>query len=109
LDQKQFDTRLHCFYNAIKCRRNSIIAVPVALARLIRATEQSVRARHSTYIESFGLQQARANVIVIGGFIERRYTFTGEDGKQYEIEISDSTVNTAKSIIQNIIDSYQWM
>ena len=49
------------------------------------------------------------HVIVIGCFIERRYTFTGEDGKQYEIEISDTTLNIAKSIIQNIINSYSWM
>jgi hypothetical protein len=49
------------------------------------------------------------SVVVIGGFIERRYTFTGEDGTQYEIEISDNTVRNAKLIIQKIIDSYSWM
>ena len=49
------------------------------------------------------------HIIVLGGFIERRYTFTGEDGKQYEIEISESTLNTAKNIIQNIIGSYSWI
>jgi len=48
------------------------------------------------------------NIIVLGCFNERRYTFTGEDGMQYEIEISESTLNTAKSIIQDIINSYSW-
>ena len=49
------------------------------------------------------------HIIVLGGFIERRYTFTGEDGKHYEIEISESTLKTAKAIIQDIINSYSWM
>jgi hypothetical protein len=49
------------------------------------------------------------HIIVLGCFIERRYMFTGEDGKQYEIEISESTLNTAKSIIQNIIALYTWI
>jgi hypothetical protein len=49
------------------------------------------------------------HIIVLGGFIERRYTFTGEDGKDYEIEISESTLKTAKAIIQDIINSYSWM
>ena len=48
------------------------------------------------------------HIIVIGCFIERRFTFTGEDGKQYEIEISDATLNVAKEIIQKIINSYVW-
>jgi hypothetical protein len=48
------------------------------------------------------------HIIVLGCFIERRYTFTGEDGKQYEIEISESTLRTAKAIIQDIINSYSW-
>jgi hypothetical protein len=48
------------------------------------------------------------NIIVLGCFNERRYTFTGEDGMQYEIEISEATLNTAKSIIQDIINSYSW-
>jgi hypothetical protein len=48
-------------------------------------------------------------IIVLGCFIEKRYAFTGEDGKQYEIEISESTLKTAKRIIQKIINSYSWM
>ena len=47
-------------------------------------------------------------IILLGCFIERRYTFTGEDGRQYEIEISESTLIKAKSIIQELINSYQW-
>lgn len=48
------------------------------------------------------------NIIVIGCFSERRYTFTGEDGRQYEIEISESTLKKTKLIIQEIINSYSW-
>lgn len=48
------------------------------------------------------------HIIIIGCFIERRYTFTGEDGRQYEIEISESTLKKAKSIIQESINSYSW-
>jgi hypothetical protein len=48
------------------------------------------------------------HIIVLGCFTERRYTFTGEDGRQYEIEISESTLKKAKSIIQEIINSYSW-
>jgi len=48
------------------------------------------------------------NIIALGCFIERRYTFTGEDGIQYEIEISESTLKKANSIIQEIINSYSW-
>jgi hypothetical protein len=48
------------------------------------------------------------HVIVIGCFIERRFTFTGEDGNQYEVEICEATLNKAKAIIQDIINSYSW-
>lgn len=48
------------------------------------------------------------HIIVLGCFIESRYTFTGEDGRQYEIEISESTLKKAKAIIQEIINSYSW-
>ena len=48
------------------------------------------------------------NVLVLGSFIERRFLFTGEDGKQYEVEISDVTLNCARAIIQEIINAYSW-
>lgn len=54
-------------------------------------------------------QPLNTHIVVIGGFIEKRFTFTGENGKQYEIEISDSTLNRAKVIIQDIINAYSWM
>ena len=47
-------------------------------------------------------------IIILGSFIERRFVFTGEDGNQYEIEISDTTLHTAKEIIQKIINTYTW-
>ncbi|MBN1829817.1 MAG: hypothetical protein JW884_11820 [Deltaproteobacteria bacterium] len=46
--------------------------------------------------------------VILGSFIARRYTFTGEDGKHYEIEISDATLEIAKSIIDEIIRAYAW-
>lgn len=48
------------------------------------------------------------SIIIIGSFIDRRFGFTGEDGKQYEIEISDITLLSAKEIIQKVINSYTW-
>ncbi|RPI36551.1 MAG: hypothetical protein EHM54_05435 [Nitrospiraceae bacterium] len=54
-------------------------------------------------------KRLKTSVVILGCFNEKRYTFTGDNGLQYEIEISDTTVNTAKSIIQKIINSYPWM
>ena len=53
-------------------------------------------------------QPLQTNLIVLGCFIERRFTFTGEDGKQYDIEISDGTLEIARGIIQEIIEAYTW-
>jgi len=53
-------------------------------------------------------QPLKTYLIVLGCFIERRFTFTGEDGKQYEIEISDGTLEAARGIIQEIIKAYTW-
>jgi hypothetical protein len=53
-------------------------------------------------------QPLRTHLIVLGGFIERRFTFTGEDGKEYEIEISDETLERARGIIKEIIRAYTW-
>lgn len=54
-------------------------------------------------------QKINAHVIILSCFNEKRYIFTGEDGKQYEIEISDNTLKLALNIIQNIINSYSWI
>ena len=54
-------------------------------------------------------QPVNANVLILGSFIERRFVFTGEDGKQYEVEISDTTLLRAKEIIQKIINMYPWV
>lgn len=48
------------------------------------------------------------SIIILGSFIDRRFGFTGADGKQYEIEISDATLQTAKEILQKVINSYTW-
>ncbi len=49
------------------------------------------------------------HIVLLGCFIEKRYTFTGEDGRQYEVEISESTLNKAKAILQEAINSYSWI
>ena len=49
-----------------------------------------------------------ATVIVIGGFINNCYSYSGSDGKHYQIEISETTINKAKTIIQNLINTYEW-
>ncbi len=48
------------------------------------------------------------NILVIGGFIENHFTFSGEDGNLYEIEISERTLEGARNIIQGVINSYPW-
>lgn len=50
-----------------------------------------------------------ASIIILGSFSEKRFGFTGNDGKQYEIEISDTTLLSAKNIIQKVINSYEWI
>ena len=49
------------------------------------------------------------HIVLLGCFIEKRYTFTGEDGRPYEVEISESTLNKVKAIIQEAINSYSWI
>jgi len=53
-------------------------------------------------------EQLNTNIIILGSFIEIRFSFTGEDGRQYEIEISDTTLLSAKQVIQKVINSYTW-
>lgn len=53
-------------------------------------------------------EQLNTSIIIIGSFAERRFTFTGEDGKQYEIEISQATLLSVKEIIQKILNTYTW-
>jgi hypothetical protein len=48
------------------------------------------------------------NILLLGGFNERRFDFTGEDGKIYGVEISESTLLSAHSILQEIINAYTW-
>jgi hypothetical protein len=50
----------------------------------------------------------RTHLVVLGCFIESRFIFTGEDGKQCEIEVSEGTLQTAREIIQKLIDAYTW-
>ncbi len=50
----------------------------------------------------------KTHLIVLGSFIERRFIFTGENGRGYEIEISDRTLEIARGIIQEIIGACTW-
>ena len=47
--------------------------------------------------------------INIGCFSGNELGFSGKDGKEYSIAISEVTLKKAKEIIQNIINSYSWM
>jgi hypothetical protein len=53
------------------------------------------------------------NMLRLGCFfgtsITNRYGFTGEDGKYYGIEISDTTLLKAQELIQDIINAYPWV
>jgi hypothetical protein len=48
------------------------------------------------------------NLLILGGFRERRFGFTASDGGFYEIELSESTLFSAQRILQNIINAYNW-
>jgi hypothetical protein len=50
-----------------------------------------------------------ARILVIGGFVGNSFSFTGEDGKLYEVEISETTLEAARRLIQDIINVYQWI
>ena len=49
-----------------------------------------------------------AQILVIGSFRDNFFTFSGENGQLYEVEISCATLDTAKEIIQKVIDSFKW-
>lgn len=53
-------------------------------------------------------KKLNTRIIILGCFAEKRFTFTGEDGRQYEIEISQTTLFLAKEIITKIINTYAW-
>jgi hypothetical protein len=53
-------------------------------------------------------EQINSNLLVVGGFLDNRYCFSGSDGKVYEIEISEKTLIIVKDILQNVINSYSW-
>ncbi|MDD5177528.1 MAG: hypothetical protein PHQ05_14010 [Sterolibacterium sp.] len=47
-------------------------------------------------------------VLVLGGFNERRFEFTAEDGNCYSIDITRETALSARNILQAIINEYSW-
>jgi len=58
--------------------------------------------------------RVNTNSIILGCFFgitssANSYGFTGENGKYYEIQISDTTLLKAKDIIQDIINTYRWV
>jgi|WetSurMetagenome_2_1015567.scaffolds.fasta_scaffold20695_6 hypothetical protein len=48
------------------------------------------------------------NILLLGSFNERCFDFTGEDGKIYGVEISESTLLSVHRILQAIINAYTW-
>ncbi len=47
-------------------------------------------------------------VIVLGSFNESPFEITGNDGKCYGVDISESTLVLVHQILQKIIDAYAW-
>jgi hypothetical protein len=47
-------------------------------------------------------------VIFLGVIVGNKFQFSGNDGKLYSIEISESTLQIAHGILQGIINGYTW-
>jgi hypothetical protein len=68
----------------------------------------------SMHIEARGIgldknmKPLKTKVIVLGSFINNCFSFSGSDGKHYQIEISKQIADKAKEIIQKLLDSYEW-
>jgi hypothetical protein len=63
------------------------------------------------HIEQRGRGRDRKNkrlrgITFINCFTDRVWEFTGNDGKKYSVEISESTLLPVRDIVQKIIDSY---
>ncbi len=50
----------------------------------------------------------KTHIIVLGAFVDNRFTFTGENGRMYEIEISETPLIHAHRILQSVINAYNW-
>jgi hypothetical protein len=96
---------------------------PPGLAYLCRQYEDRFgHTKHirdsSMHIEDRGVgldrrgRHIHATVLVLGGFIGEssatRLCFTGEDGNQYEVKISEAVLSTIHPILQGAINSYRW-
>ncbi len=53
-------------------------------------------------------KEIKSGFLMLGAIDGNHFTFTGEDGKDYKIEISEATLLTAHKILQSIINSYDW-
>lgn len=49
-----------------------------------------------------------ANIISLSNFVNNTYCFTGDDGNEYGIDITEETIRQAHEILQKIVDSYGW-
>jgi hypothetical protein len=49
-----------------------------------------------------------SNILVLGAFTEDRFEFTASNGKRYNIEISNKTLDSVHKILQAIINGYIW-
>lgn len=57
-----------------------------------------------------GQKPVRSPIIVLGSFLNGlQFSYTGEDGTIYGIEISENTLDHAHRILQDVINSYQWL
>ena len=115
---REFVLSLDSITNLLETLRNSL-SPPRAVKQLIRSYVAVYgylkHIRDSiAHIEDRGRGRDKndkplaTKVVVISCFADRKYLFTGADGKQHSVGIEDGTLLAVKSILQSIFDSYSW-
>jgi len=54
-------------------------------------------------------KKLKTYIIVLGSFIESKYSFSGGDGQLYEIDICRKTIENIHTILDKIIKSMDWI
>jgi len=50
----------------------------------------------------------RVNIISLSNFVNNTYCFTGNDGNEYRIDMTEETIRQAYVLLQKIVDAYEW-
>ncbi len=51
----------------------------------------------------------KSGVVCFGNFIEKGYVIIGADGTNYQIEISETVLESVQSILQKVLDAYEYV